>query len=131
MDSQPSSRLFPSNLPLLEYTEFQALGFTSPACGVIYHKKARPEQGMPLGGLDTGRIGLEADGTFGYCTIFNSICRSSVTICPALNLFFAIAKFLSRPTSLDSLGPKKLGQVSPSITMFRGPLSQRAMLTIY
>ena len=74
MDSQPSSRLFPSNLPLLEYTEFQALGFTSPACGVIYHKKARPEQGMPLGGLDTGRIGLEADGTFGYCTIFNSIC---------------------------------------------------------
>ena len=68
------SRLFPDDLPHLEYCKFKAAGFTYPACGVIYHKKARPEQGLPLGGLDTGRIGLEADGTLGFCTIFNSIC---------------------------------------------------------
>jgi uncharacterized protein (DUF608 family) len=67
-------RLFPADLPLLKYCEFPASGFTQPACGVIYHKKARPEQGIPLGALDTGRIGLEADGTFGFYTIFNSIC---------------------------------------------------------
>jgi len=74
MVSPNDSRLFPTGLPPLEYKEFQAAGFSKPACGVIYHKKARPEQGMPLGGLDTGRLGLEADGTFGFCTIFNSIC---------------------------------------------------------
>jgi uncharacterized protein (DUF608 family) len=74
MDTSKSSHLFPIDTPLLAYQEFRAAGFSEPACGVIYHKKARPEQGMPLGGLDTGRIGLEADGTFGYCTIYNSIC---------------------------------------------------------
>ena len=66
MASPNSSRLFPTDLPPLEYKEFQATGFSKPACGVIYRKKARPEQGMPLGGLDTGRLGLEADGTFGF-----------------------------------------------------------------
>jgi uncharacterized protein (DUF608 family) len=74
MESGAASRLFPGDLPFLEYCEFQAAGFNAPACGVVYHKKARPEQGLPLGSLDTGRIGLEADGTFGFCTIYNSIC---------------------------------------------------------
>ena len=69
-----NSHLFPIDVPALEYKEFQASGFSKPACGVVYRKKSRPEQGMPLGGLDTGRIGVEPDGTFGYCTIFNSIC---------------------------------------------------------
>jgi uncharacterized protein (DUF608 family) len=74
MNSQKISYLFPIDIPSLEYKEFQAAGFSKFACGVIYQKKARPEQGMPLGGLDTGRVGLEANGTFGYNTIFNSIC---------------------------------------------------------
>jgi uncharacterized protein (DUF608 family) len=29
---------------------------------------------MPLGGIDTGRLDLQTDGTFGFCTIYNSIC---------------------------------------------------------
>jgi uncharacterized protein (DUF608 family) len=74
MKTQIPSCLFPNDVPFLEYHAFKAEGFLRPACGVIYDKKARPEQGVPLGGLDTGRIGLEADGTFGYSTIFNSIC---------------------------------------------------------
>jgi len=66
--------LFPIDLPSLEWKEFTAEGYSKSACGVIYRRNERPEQGVPLGGLDTGRLGLEADGTFGYCTIFNSIC---------------------------------------------------------
>ncbi len=74
MVSPNGSRLFSTDLPPLEYKEFKAVGFSKPVCGVVYHKKAHPEQGMPLGGLDTGRLSLESDGTFGFCTLFNSIC---------------------------------------------------------
>jgi non-lysosomal glucosylceramidase len=68
------STLFPTNLPALEWKEFPAAGFARPACGIIYQRKGRPQNGMPLGGIDTGRIDLQTDGTFGFCTIYNSIC---------------------------------------------------------
>ena len=72
--SSSKRSLFPTGLPQLEWVEFPADGFSESACGVIYRRKHRPEQGLPLGGIDTGRLGLEADGTLGFCTIFNSIC---------------------------------------------------------
>lgn len=57
-----------------EWAQFPAAGFSKPACGVVYNRRFRPENGLPLGAIDTGRLDLQADGTLGYCTIFNSIC---------------------------------------------------------
>ena len=72
--------LFPANLAHNQWLQFAAHGFSEPACGVIYKldrpawlspKRQRPN-GMPLGGIDTGCIDLEKNGTFGYSCIFNS-----------------------------------------------------------
>ena len=61
-----------SNLPELEWVEFKAEGFSKPVAGVV-HRTAHPALcGMPLGGIDTGCLDLETNGTFGFCTIFNS-----------------------------------------------------------
>ncbi len=68
-----SARLFPTNLPSREWRQFSAAGFSKPACGVIYRQIQPPRQGMALGGIDTGYMSLEADGTLGFCTVFNSI----------------------------------------------------------
>jgi uncharacterized protein (DUF608 family) len=57
-----------------DWAEFPAAGFSAPACGVIYRRKQRLKNGMPLGGIDTGRLDLQTDGTIGYCTTFNSFC---------------------------------------------------------
>lgn len=56
----------------MEWLEFKASGFSGDACGVIHKKSSPAVCGMPLGGIGTGCIDFETDGTFGYCTIFNS-----------------------------------------------------------
>ena len=63
---------FPTDLKPLEWLRFPAEGFKGPACGVIHRKKTPASNGMPLGAIDTGCVDLETDGTFGYCTLFNS-----------------------------------------------------------
>ena len=66
-------RLFPTDLPTNEWNSFPAAGFSKPACGIVYRRKEGPQDGMPLGSIGTGRIDLKPNGTFGYCTIFNSV----------------------------------------------------------
>ncbi len=76
MAATPASRggrLFPMDLPFQEWLEFPAEGFNHRACGLIYNQMRPPRQGMALGGIDTGYMSMEVDGTLGYCTIFNSI----------------------------------------------------------
>ena len=68
------SRLFPTALPSRDWRQFPAAGYSQPACGVIYRKRQPPEQGMPLGSIDMGRLNLETNGRLGYCTIYNSYC---------------------------------------------------------
>lgn len=64
--------LFPTDLKPLKWQEFRAEGFSEPVAGLL-HTKAHPARnGMPLGGIGTGCIDLETDGTFGYTTVFNS-----------------------------------------------------------
>jgi len=54
------------------WTSFRADGFPHPVTGVIYRDGASIE-GVPLGGLGTGFISLETDGTLDYySTIFNA-----------------------------------------------------------
>ena len=73
-ESNSAERLFPVDVPALEWKEFPASGFNKPVCGVIYRRRQRPLNGMPLGAIDTGRLDLQTDGTLGFCTIYNSIC---------------------------------------------------------
>jgi len=65
--------LFPTDLPEREWVEFLAQGYPAPVCGVIHRGSNPPVCGVPLGGIDTGCIDLEATGLFGYSTIFNSL----------------------------------------------------------
>jgi uncharacterized protein (DUF608 family) len=73
-NSKELSRLFTTDLPALKWLEFAAAGFSHPVSGLIYRLKQPPRQGMALGAIDTGYISLETDATFGFCTLFNSIC---------------------------------------------------------
>ena len=65
-------RLFPTDLPAGQWTEFEADGFTHKVAGVVYRRAKPATNGMPLGGVDTGCIDLETSGMWGYSTIFNS-----------------------------------------------------------
>ena len=71
--SDRNGRLFPIELPANEWHTFPVSGFSKPACGVVYRRQRSPKNGMPLGAIDTGRLDLKTNGTFGYCTIYNSI----------------------------------------------------------
>ena len=66
------SKLFPTNLAAGEWVRFEAEGFSEPACGVVYRKSNEVAHGMPLGGISTGFIDVDTNGTWGMCTLFNS-----------------------------------------------------------
>jgi len=68
-----NSRLFPIDLPSQEWVEFKAEGFSKPVSGVIYRSDDSPVCGVPLGGIDTGCLDVEATGLLGYSSIFNSL----------------------------------------------------------
>jgi len=65
------NRLFPAGLPAAQWSEFPAAGYTQPVTGIIYRDEPCPVAGVPLGGIDTGCLDLEATGLFGYSSIFN------------------------------------------------------------
>jgi non-lysosomal glucosylceramidase len=64
--------LFPLDVPSKQWAQFTAAGFSEPVCGLIYRKHDPVECGVPMGGIDTGCLDLDTDGTFGYCSIFSS-----------------------------------------------------------
>jgi uncharacterized protein (DUF608 family) len=57
----------------LQWVEFEAAGYDGLVPGVIYGPEAPPTNGMPLGGIDTGCLDLEATGMLGLLSIFNSL----------------------------------------------------------
>lgn len=67
-----SQRLFSNDVPTKQWVRFEAEGFTKPACGVVYHREDVVPHGMPLGGVATGCMDIDTDGTFGYFNLFNS-----------------------------------------------------------
>ena len=64
--------LFPTDVPSKQWARFRAEGFSQPACGIIYRKDDVVCNGMPLGGVATGYLDLETNGTLGFCTLFDS-----------------------------------------------------------
>ena len=67
------TKLFSSDLPNLEWVQFEAQGFSGPVSGVLYPADRPATNGMPLGGIDTGCLDLETNGLLGYMSIFNSL----------------------------------------------------------
>ena len=65
-------RLLQDGLPILQWAEFRAAGYPGNVSGLIFDAKNPAENGMPLGGIETGCLDLETTGELGYCTIFNS-----------------------------------------------------------
>ena len=65
--------LFPTDLPERQWTEFDAHGYDAPVTGLIHRGTNPPACGVPLGGIDTGCLDIEARGLLGYATIFNSL----------------------------------------------------------
>lgn len=66
-----SETLFDIGAPPQQWQQFQAAGYVHPVCGVVFRKEGCA-RGMPLGGIGTGCIDLNADGTLGLCSIFHS-----------------------------------------------------------
>src|SRR5262245_47395620 len=67
--------LFHPSAPQNQWTEFSASGFDRSVCGVISTTQHLPCCGMPLGGISTGCVDIDPNGTFGFCTVFNGYPR--------------------------------------------------------
>ena len=68
-----NDKLFPTDLPTMEWTEFAAAGFSAPVTGAIHRGSRPPSCGMPLGGIDTGCLDLGPSGLLGFSSIFNAL----------------------------------------------------------
>lgn len=67
-----AQRIFPISVPPKQWARFKADGFSQPACGIVYRKDDVVPHGMPLGGVATGCMDVDTDGTFGFFNLFNS-----------------------------------------------------------
>jgi len=65
--------LFPIDAPRLQWADFSAAGFPRPVCGVVYRTDAPPCCGVPVGGLATGCLDIDARGIYGWSSIFNPV----------------------------------------------------------
>lgn len=70
--AEKAHRLFPGEVPAKEWARFGAEGYSKPACGIVYRKADDVPHGMPLGGVATGFMDIQTDGTFGFFDLFNS-----------------------------------------------------------
>ena len=66
-----AARLFPVDLPATQWAEFAAEGFAAPVSGVVSRTDQAPCCGVPLGGISTGCLDVDARGVWGYSSIFN------------------------------------------------------------
>lgn len=64
-------KLFPQNVPAGQWVQFPAAGYACPVYGYIYDKSKTAVSGMPVGGIGTGCLDIETNGTWGYSTIFS------------------------------------------------------------
>lgn len=68
-----SAHLFPRDTKELEWVRFAADGFAEPVSGIVYTADRPPCCGVPVGGLATGCLDVDARGIWGWSSIFNPI----------------------------------------------------------
>jgi uncharacterized protein (DUF608 family) len=101
-------RLFPAGLPHLEWLEFAAEGYPHNVPGVIFAAD-QASSGVPLGGIGTGCIDLNTDGTFGRSSIFNSFVPPRVLDLPFAALNAGDHLFSLSTTSVSgAVAPKQI-----------------------
>lgn len=101
-----AARLFPTDLPELQWAEFSAHGFKAPAAGIVY-RAGQSSCGIPLGGVGTGCLDLDTDGTFGRCSIFNTFVPHRVLAAPFLVLSAGAQAWALTTRSLPGLEPPR------------------------
>lgn len=65
------NRLIPENLPEAQWIQFDGCGISEHVSGVVYRTGEEPCCGVPLGGISTGCIDIDARGVYGYSTVFH------------------------------------------------------------
>jgi uncharacterized protein (DUF608 family) len=70
-EGQHTSTLFRSSGTERVWQEFAAAGFPGEVSGAIFSGSKPPCCGVPLGGISTGCIDLDARGLYGFSSIFN------------------------------------------------------------
>jgi uncharacterized protein (DUF608 family) len=87
--------LFDTSHPERVWTSIRTAGFDIPVPGAIFRGSHKPCCGMPLGGLATGCIDIDASGAWGFGSLFNGstfnpdgmhITRVAPTLWPMLGL---------------------------------------------
>ena len=68
-----ASTLFPIDNLGLQWEEFPAAGFPGPVSGVVYRTAKPPCCGVPVGGLATGCLDIDARGIYGWSSLFNPV----------------------------------------------------------
>ncbi|MFH1008287.1 MAG: GH116 family glycosyl hydrolase [Candidatus Latescibacterota bacterium] len=63
-------KLFPTDMPVSDWVEFMAEGFSEPVTGMIYRTEKPASCGMPLGGISTGCLDIETWSVLGFNTMF-------------------------------------------------------------
>ncbi|MCH2130541.1 MAG: hypothetical protein MK179_15470 [Pirellulaceae bacterium] len=60
-----------TELPISSWCGIPGEGFDKPVTGIIYNRATAPCCGMPLGGVATGCVDIDARGVWGYSSLFN------------------------------------------------------------
>ncbi len=81
-----SPGLFPTNTPCSEWRKFSADGFKAPVAGVVFSTTRPPCCGVPLGGISTGCLDIDSEGTLGFCTLFSRYPRKPKLFQPFLGI---------------------------------------------
>jgi uncharacterized protein (DUF608 family) len=86
MKAKRKGLLFEKEISENQFTEFAADGYKHAVAGVVY-QGGNAVGGVPLGGLGTGYIDLNTNGTLGKCTAFDGWPKPEELNSPFLCLF--------------------------------------------
>jgi len=65
-----STSLIPAAVPILEWVQFYSEGYSWPVSGIIFDDRHPTCCGLGLGGISTGSLELDVNGTIGFDTLF-------------------------------------------------------------
>ncbi|MGH9505070.1 MAG: GH116 family glycosyl hydrolase [Terriglobales bacterium] len=71
LDGEPQGQLFDPRITPRRWTEFSAHGFPRPVSGAKFLGSDPPCCGVPVGGISTGCLDVDARGVYGFSSIFN------------------------------------------------------------
>jgi uncharacterized protein (DUF608 family) len=81
-----SPDLFSDVTPRSEWTGFHADGYEAAVSGVVFSTTHTPCCGVPLGGISTGCLDIDPEGTLGFCTLFSRYPRKLKLFQPFLGV---------------------------------------------